>query len=80
MEFIQVKYADICRPKPRFKLEAELTTCIRMETKAVEVQIEGHYSSADSARESMKAAAKRYGMPILVITRRGKVYLIRTDI
>ena len=80
MEFIQVKYADICRINPTYKLEAELTAFIRMEVKAVEVPINGHYSSARSAHETLRVAAKRYGMPILVTTRKGKVYLIRTDI
>ena len=79
MRFIQVQYADICRRNPSYKLEAELTTFIRMNTKAVEVQLDGRYSNANSARSTLINAAKRYDMPISVITRKGKVYLIRTD-
>ena len=80
MRFIQVKYADICRPTPKTKNEEKLTEFIRINVKAVEVQLNpNEYSSAYSAQTSLRQSIKRFGMPILAISRGGKVYLIRTD-
>ena len=79
MRFIQVEYADICRMRPKTKLEAELSEFIRMNVKSVEVSTDGHYKSSKVAYNVLWVAIKRHGFPIKVITRKGKVYLIRTD-
>lgn len=66
--------------KPRSKIDAELTEFMRMNVKCVRVTFgENEYSSVKSAQNILNTGAKRTGFPIKARQRKGKLYLVRTD-
>lgn len=70
---------DYRRRRP-YKLEAELTEFMNMNTKQVEVSFsEQEYKSTTSAQATLGKAVRRWALPIIVKVHNKTLYLIRTD-
>lgn len=62
------------------KLQAELEEFVAMSIPMAKVSgWDVEYKNIKSAYESLRQAAKRWELPINVMTSKGNVYLIRTD-
>ena len=52
----------------------------QMNTAAVQIEIaEGEYKNVKTAKSSFDNAIKRNGLPMRTMVRKGKLYLVRTD-
>lgn len=62
------------------KLQGELEEFMNMNVEAAEVSfIANEYKSTNSCYSSLYKSIKRFGYPIQVVVRDGKLYLIRKD-
>jgi hypothetical protein len=79
MRFVKKNWSDVPKKKYR-RLEGELKEFMAMNVKCVEMQFtENEYVNANSASTNIRRAVKRYSLPINAYMRKGKVYLVRTD-
>ena len=69
------------RSNKMYKLEAGLKEFMAMNVKVAKVTwTDIEYKSSRSCYESLHKAAKKFGFPIDVTTRKGEIFLIRRDI
>ena len=78
------KNADLLfekKPRRITKLYGELMAFLESDSTIKEVHLEdGEYASWDSCKNAIRTAINNYHFPIWLITRKGRVYLVRNDI
>ena len=81
MKLEKADYNTLGRIYVRTKLQVILEDFMKMDTPCARVVLEEKsYCNIASAQSSFKRAAKRLTLPIKVVCRNNKLYLLRTDL
>ena len=79
MKFVKVD--SVPMRKTTHRLKDYFDEFMNSNVKVARVELSNdEYSNVNSARSTMRASAKRFGLPIDICKRKDEIYLIRRDI
>ena len=80
MKFTKVDKSKVYEQKPVHKLKAVFIEFMSLNIEVAEVTFQkGEQANINSAWKSLWQGSKRWAVPVKVVKRKDKIYLIRTD-